>query len=66
MWPEMLNVTERAKAKLKELLESESDDRSVGPPAREDAIRGAHVFPDRERADNQVVEHDGATVSRAR
>jgi hypothetical protein len=26
----MLNVTERAKAKLKELLESESDDRSVG------------------------------------
>jgi hypothetical protein len=27
---QMLNVTERAKAKLKELLESESDDRSVG------------------------------------
>jgi len=59
----MLNVTERAKAKLKELLlETESDDRSVGLRLGKTASGALGVFPDRERADDQVVEHDGAAV----
>lgn len=56
----MLNVTDRARAKLKELLETESDDRSVGLRLGKMASGAFGVFPDRERADDQVVEHDGA------
>lgn len=58
----MLNVTDRARAKLKELLETESDDRSVGLRLGKMASGAFGVFPDRERADDQVVEHDGAAV----
>jgi Fe-S cluster assembly iron-binding protein IscA len=58
----MLNVTERAKAKLKELLETESDDRSVGLRLGRATSGALGVFPDRERADDQVVEHEGAPV----
>ena len=58
----MLNVTERAKAKLKGLLDSESGDRSVGLRLGKTASGALGIFPDRERADDQVVEHDGAAV----
>jgi Fe-S cluster assembly iron-binding protein IscA len=58
----MLNVTEREKARLKELLEAESDDRSVGLRLGKTASGALGVFPDRERADDQVVEHQGAPV----
>jgi Fe-S cluster assembly iron-binding protein IscA len=58
----MVNVTERAKERLKELLAMRTEDASVGlrlelTPAGEFA-----VFPDQERADDQVVEHQGAAV----
>jgi Fe-S cluster assembly iron-binding protein IscA len=58
----MLNVTDRARAKLRELLETERDDRSVGLRLERMASGALGVFPDRERADDQVVEHDGAAV----
>lgn len=58
----MLNVTDRARAKLKELLETESDDRSVSLRLGKMASGALGVFPDRGRADDQVVEHDGAAV----
>lgn len=58
----MLNVTERAKAKLKGLVDSESGDRSVGLRLGKTASGALGIFPDRERADDQVVEHDGAAV----
>jgi Fe-S cluster assembly iron-binding protein IscA len=58
----MLTVTERAKAKLKKLLDSESDDRSIGLRLGKTASGALGVFPDRERPDDLVVEHEGATV----
>jgi Fe-S cluster assembly iron-binding protein IscA len=58
----MLNVTERAKAKLKEFLETENDDRAVGLRLGKTASGALGVVPDRERADDQVVEHHGAAV----
>jgi hypothetical protein len=53
MWPEMLTVTERAKAKLKKLLDSESDDRSIGLRLGKTASGALGVFPDRERPDDR-------------
>lgn len=58
----MFNVTERAKARLKELLEAESDDRSVGLRLGKTASGALGVFPDRERPNDEVVEHEGTAV----
>jgi hypothetical protein len=53
----MLNVTERAKVRLKELLEAESDDESIGLRLGKTASGALGVFPDRKRPDDQVVKH---------
>jgi Fe-S cluster assembly iron-binding protein IscA len=58
----MVNVTERAKEKLKALLETEGNDQSVGLRLGATPTGQFDVFPDRERPDDQVVEHDGAVV----
>ena len=58
----MFNVTERAKARLKELLEAESDSGSVGLRLGKTVSGALGVFPDRQRADDEVVEHEGAAV----
>lgn len=58
----MVNVTERAKEKLKELLETKAGDASVGLRLDRTPSGEFAVFPDRERADDQVVEHQGAVV----
>jgi Fe-S cluster assembly iron-binding protein IscA len=58
----MVNVTERAKEKLKALLETEGNDQSVGLRLGATPTGQFGVFPDRERPDDQVVEHDGAVV----
>jgi Fe-S cluster assembly iron-binding protein IscA len=58
----MVNVTERAKEKLKTLRESAIDDPSVGLRLEPMPSGQLAVFPDRERADDQVVEHQGAVV----
>jgi Fe-S cluster assembly iron-binding protein IscA len=55
-------VTERAKERLKDLLVTKAADASVAlrlelTPSGEFAI-----FPDQQRADDQVVEHQGAAV----
>jgi len=58
----MVNVTERAKEKLKELLTSESDDPSVALRLEPTSPGQLGIFPDRGRADDQVVEHQGVAV----
>jgi Fe-S cluster assembly iron-binding protein IscA len=58
----MFNVTERARAKLRELLTTESDDQSVALRLGKTASGELGVFADRERPDDQVVEHEGAAV----
>jgi Fe-S cluster assembly iron-binding protein IscA len=58
----MVNVTERARAKLKKLLRSKSADESLGLRLGTMTSGALGVFPDRERADDQVVEHEGARV----
>jgi len=58
----MLNVTERARAKLKKLLTTESVDRSVALRLGETMSGKLGVFADRERPDDQVVEHEGTAV----
>ena len=58
----MVHVTERAKDKLKELLATESVDPSVGLRLEKSASGEFGIFPDRERADDQVVQHQGAVV----
>jgi Fe-S cluster assembly iron-binding protein IscA len=58
----MVNVTERAKEKLKALLETEGNDQSVGLRLGATPTGQFGVFPDRERPDDLVVEHDGAVV----
>ena len=63
----MLNVTERARARLKELLTTEIltteiVDQSVALRLGETASGDLGVFADRERPDDQVVEHDGTAV----
>lgn len=58
----MVNVTERAKEKLKTLLETEVDDSSVGLRLETTPSGQLGVFPDRAHADDQVVVHEGAVV----
>jgi len=58
----MFNVTERARAKLKELLTIESADESVALRLGKTASGELGVFADRERPDDQVVEHEGTAV----
>ena len=58
----MVNVTERAKERLKELLEMRTEDASVGLRLELTPTGELAVFLDQERADDQVVEHQGAAV----
>lgn len=58
----MVNVTERARERLKELLTTENDDPSVGLRLEQTPSGELSIFPDRQRADDQVVEHHGAVV----
>lgn len=58
----MVNVTERAKGQLKKLLETRSDDPSVGLRLGTTASGQFSVFPDRERGDDEVVEYRGSVV----
>jgi Fe-S cluster assembly iron-binding protein IscA len=58
----MVNVTDRAKDRLKQLLESRSDDQSVGLRLEHTSSGQLGIFPDRGRADDQIVEHEGAAV----
>lgn len=58
----MVNVTERAKEKLMELLATETDDPSVGLRLEATAAGEFGIFPDHEREDDQVIEHKGAVV----
>lgn len=58
----MVTVTERAKERLKELLETRTEDTSVGLRLEVTPSGEFAVFPDQEWADDQVVEHQGAAV----
>jgi len=58
----MVNVTERAREKLKTLLETEADDSSVGLRLDTTPSGEFGVFPDRAHPDDQVVVHEGAVV----
>jgi Fe-S cluster assembly iron-binding protein IscA len=59
----MLNVTQRAKIRLKELLErGKPDDPSVGLRLGKTASGALGVFSDRGRADDEIVEHEGVVV----
>lgn len=55
----MVNVTERAKDRLKELLTTKSDDPSVGLRLEQTRSGEFGVLPDHGRANDQVVEHQG-------
>jgi Fe-S cluster assembly iron-binding protein IscA len=57
----MVYVTERARESLKELL-GESDNPSVSLRLGTAPSGQLGVFPDRERRDDQIVEHEGAAV----
>jgi Fe-S cluster assembly iron-binding protein IscA len=58
----MVNVTGRAKDRLKTLLTTTPGDPSVGLRLDQTPSGGLAIFPDRERADDQVVEHQGTAV----
>jgi Fe-S cluster assembly iron-binding protein IscA len=58
----MVTVTERAKEKLKELLQSETDDPSVGLRLAAAPSGEFGIFTDRERDDDQIVQHQGSAV----
>jgi Fe-S cluster assembly iron-binding protein IscA len=58
----MITVTERAKERLKEMLRSETDDPSVGLRLATAPSGQFGIAPDREREDDQVVEHQGSPV----
>ena len=58
----MITVTERAKERLKTLLESDVDDSSIGLRLETTPSGEFGVFPDRAHADDQVVVHEGAIV----
>jgi Fe-S cluster assembly iron-binding protein IscA len=58
----MVTVTERAKEKLKEMLQSETDDPSVGLRLATAPSGEFGIFPDRERDDDHIVEHQGSAV----
>jgi Fe-S cluster assembly iron-binding protein IscA len=59
---EMVNVTERARDRLKALRETTIDDPAVGLRLETTASGEFGVFPDRQRTDDQVIEHRGAVV----
>lgn len=58
----MLTVTDRAKEKLKEMLQSETDDPSVGLRLATAPSGQLGIFADRERDDDQIVEYEGFAV----
>jgi Fe-S cluster assembly iron-binding protein IscA len=58
----MVTVTERAKEKLKELLQSETDDPSVSLRLVTAPSGELGMFADRERDDDQIVEYQGAAL----
>jgi Fe-S cluster assembly iron-binding protein IscA len=58
----MVTVTERAKEKLKELLQSETDDSSVSLRLTTAPSGQFGIVPDRERDDDHIVEHQGSPV----
>lgn len=58
----MVNVTERARERLKTLLETEVDDASVGLRLETTPSGQFGVFPDRAHPDDQVVVHGNAVV----
>ena len=58
----MVTVTERAKEKLKELLQGETDDPSLALRLATAPSGEFGMFPDREREDDQIVEYQGAAV----
>jgi Fe-S cluster assembly iron-binding protein IscA len=58
----MVNVTERAREKLKALRETAIDDPSVGLRLETTSSGQYGVFPDQKRADDQIIEHQGAVV----
>jgi Fe-S cluster assembly iron-binding protein IscA len=58
----MVNVTERAKDQLKNLLDARGDHPSVGLRLGTTAWGQYSVFPDRERGDDEVVEYHGSVV----
>jgi Fe-S cluster assembly iron-binding protein IscA len=58
----MVTVTERARERLKELLEARTEDTSVGLRLELTPSGEFGVFPDQERVDDQVIEHQGAAV----
>jgi Fe-S cluster assembly iron-binding protein IscA len=51
-----------ARRRRGKLLEAESDDRSVGLRLGKTPSGALGVFADRQRADDQIVEHEGAAV----
>jgi Fe-S cluster assembly iron-binding protein IscA len=57
----MVYVTERARESLRELL-AESDDPSASLRLGTVTSGQLGVFRDRERADDQIVEHEGVAV----
>ena len=58
----MVNVTERARQQLKTLLTTSGGDPSVGLRLEQTRTGELAIFPDRERADDQVVEHQGTAL----
>ena len=58
----MVNVTDRAKERLKTLLTTTNGDPSVGLRLEQTRTGNLEIFPDRERANDQVVEHQGTAV----
>jgi Fe-S cluster assembly iron-binding protein IscA len=58
----MVTVTERAKEKLKELLQGETDDPSLGLRLVTTPSGEIGMFADRERDDDQIVEYQGSAV----
>jgi Fe-S cluster assembly iron-binding protein IscA len=58
----MVTVTERAKERLKTILEAEVDDSSVGLRLEPTPSGQLGVFPDRAHPDDQVVVHERAVV----
>jgi Fe-S cluster assembly iron-binding protein IscA len=58
----MVTVTERAKEKLKELLQGETDDPSFTLRLATAPSGEFGMFPDREREDDQIVEYQGSAV----
>jgi Fe-S cluster assembly iron-binding protein IscA len=58
----MVTVTERAKARLKELLGTQTDDPSVALRLAPTSPGQFGIFPDRGRSDDETVQHQGSVV----